>query len=182
MRKVLILTIIFLFLYLIIEWIYPDIFSNEIISYLVVGVGFALWIYSFQHNFTYGIFSGTLIFFSGIVLLVNSNFVIWNSSRMILPALSVSLGLALLFSFLNNKRFYLLLLSIVFLILGIVELTQRMSFKLTSFIDSIPILFFNVGLVVVAISLIVFFIIKKKKDYSEISQSKDENIDINQNF
>ncbi|MCS7053074.1 MAG: hypothetical protein NZM09_05010 [Ignavibacterium sp.] len=161
-RNIVLIVFTFLISFLLIEITYPELFSNKIVSYLVLGFGFSLWIYSYHTQNTAGIFSGVFIFFSGIMLFVISSFVIWNPSRMIFPGLIISLGLASFFSYLNDRKFYFIIFGVIFLILGFNFLYARMSFKFYVFLNAIPDLILGVGVLVVIIFLIYGFLMKKK--------------------
>lgn len=161
-RNILLIVFSFLLCFLLIDIIYPELFSYKIVSYLVLGLGFSLWLYSYQNQNSAGILSGGFIFFSGIMLFVISSFVIWNPSRMIFPGLLISLGLASIFTFINDKKYYFLIFGVIFLLLGFNFLYARMSFKTSVFLSAIPELIIGLGIFAVILFLIVGFIFREK--------------------
>ncbi len=161
-RNFLLSGFLFLLLFILTELFFPEVFSNKILSYLITGLGFIFWLYSFKVKNSAGIFSGSLIFFSGIILFVSSSFIIWNPSRMIFPALLISIGLASFLTFSADKKIYYLIFAAIFSLLGFNFLHARMSFKFTVFLDAVSDLILSVG-IFTAIALIIFFFIFKKK-------------------
>lgn len=178
-RKIILIGFAFLILFILTEMLFPEFLSNKILSYLILGVGFTLWIHSFRTNNSAGIFSGSFIFFSGIILFVSSSFVIWNPSRMIFPALTVSAGLASLFTFINDRKIYYLIFSVIFLLLGFNFLYARMSFKLSVFFSAIPDLIIGVGIFMLFVAIIFLYLFRKKyhseEDRKELNDSVDNN-------
>ncbi len=161
-RKMTLIGFAFLILFILTEILFPEFLSNKILSYLILGVGFTLWIHSFRTNNSAGIFSGSFIFFSGIILFVSSSFVIWNPSRMVFPALLVSAGLASLLTFLNNRKIFYLIFSVISLLLGFNFLYARMSFKFLVFFSVIPHLLASIGIFIVIVAIIFLYLFRNK--------------------
>lgn len=157
----------FLMLFILTELLFPEFFSNKILSYLILGIGFTLWIYSFETNNSAGIFSGSLIFFSGITLFVSSSFIIWNPSRMVIPALLISVGLASFLTFVNDKKIYYLIFSVIFSLLGFNFLYARMSFKFSVFLSAIPHIIVGIGVFIIIVALVFFYFFNKKSQAIE---------------
>jgi hypothetical protein len=172
--KIALTVIVFLLAFLLTDLIYPEIFSYKIVSYLVLASGFSLWFYSERSQNSAGIFSGSFIFFTGIILFVISNFTIWNPSRIIFPALLISLGLAALFSFIGDRKFFYLLFSIIFLLLGFNFLYARMNFKFNVFLSAIPGLIVAVGLIVIVAFLILLFFFNKRPNRDVFRENESD--------
>lgn len=177
-RKTILMGFLFLALFILIELFLPDFFSNKVVSYLVIGIGYVLWYHSIKNQLIAGIFAGSFIFFSGVILFVNSSFVIWNPSRMVLPALVISLGLSSFFTFIFEKKIFYLIFSVVFFLLGFNFLYARMSFKFSVFVSSIPQIFLGIGIFLSIITAILFYFLKKEAGVNneEIkNQASEEN-------
>jgi len=168
-RKILIAGIIVIIIAFIVDFLFPDLLSNKVISYLVIALGLGIFIKSFQTENSAGIFAGGFIFFSGVILLVINSFIIWNPSRMLMPALLVAGGLSSFFSFLNGKKFFYLIISAVFFLLGFNFIYARMSFKFDVFINSIPKLIVGIGIIAIVIFLLLYVDKKRKAEDDLIS-------------
>jgi len=173
-RKIILSISVFLVIFFLIEMLFPELLFNKILSYLVVGVGFALWIHSFTTNNSAGIFSGSFIFFSGIVFFVNSSFTIWNPSRMIFPALLTSIGLAAFLTFINDKKIYYLISSVIFLMLGFNFFYSRVNLNFLDFLGAIPHLITSIGIFTAILAILLFYIFRKKYRLDE--ESKDNKL------
>lgn len=166
-RKMTLIGFAFLILFILTEILFLEFLSNKILSYLILGIGFTLWIHSFRANNSAGIFSGSFIFFSGIILFVSSSFVIWNPSRMVFPALLVSAGLASLLTFLNDRKIFYLIFSVISLLLGFNFLYARMSFKFLVFFSVIPHLLASIGIFIVIVTIIFLYLFRNKYHLEE---------------
>lgn len=170
-RKIIAIVFAFLILFILTEIFFPEVLSNKILSYFTLGLGFTLWIHSFKTKNSAGIFSGSFIFFSGIILFVSSSFVIWNPSRMVFPALLVSAGLASLLTFINDKKIYYLIFSVIFLLLGFNFLYARMSFKFSVFLSAIPHLIIGIGVFIIIIAIIFLYLLRNRYPSEENSDN-----------
>jgi magnesium-transporting ATPase (P-type) len=167
-KKIFLVVLGFALIFVLALAIYPEILSYKVISYLIVALGLFVFVISKQFNNTEGVFAGSFIFFSGIILYVISSFNIWNPSRMIFPALLLSSGLSLFISFLNNKKIYNLIFSVILLLIGLKFFYKRMSFKIEVFFNSLPQIFFSIGLSAIIILILLLIIKNKEKDENVI--------------
>lgn len=178
-RKMTLIGFAFLILFILSEILFPEFLSNKILSYIILGVGFTLWIHSFRTNNSAGIFSGSFIFFGGIILFVSSSFVIWNPSRMVFPAVLVSAGLASLLTFLHDKKIYYLIFSVISLLLGFNFLYARMSFKFSVFFSVIPHLILGIGIFTTIVAIIFIYLFRNKyhpeENSNELNGFEDNN-------
>lgn len=162
-RKIIIAGFLFFISFILINWISPELLNNKMISYVIMGLGFALWYYAFNNQISAGIFSGSFIFFIGIILFIISSFVIWNPDRIIFPALLISIGMSSFFTYLNDKKFFYLVFSIAFVLLGFNFLYARMSFKFLVFLNAIPNLILGIGIFILIILIILSYLFRRKR-------------------
>lgn len=181
-RKIILFAFLFLISFILINWISPELLNNKMISYVIMGAGFTFWYYASKNQISAGIFSGSFIFFIGIILFIISSFVIWNPDRIIFPALLISIGMASFFTYLNDKRFFYLIFSIAFVLLGFNFLYARMSFKFLVFLNAIPNLILGIGIFIFIILIILSYLFRRKNinedDETNNQIVEDDNIKI----
>lgn len=141
----------------------------EIISYVFLFSGPSLLYISFNELNKSGIFAGSFIFLSGIVLAVESSFTIWNPARMIFPSVFIISGISLLFVYLSDKKkIVFLILSFLLLAAGMFYLFNRINFKTIVFIEAIWQIILRFWFVIILIALLLYLLAKSaqhKEDY-----------------
>ncbi|MEP0860924.1 MAG: hypothetical protein HRF52_05760 [Ignavibacterium sp.] len=144
----------------------------EMISYIFLVAGISLWFNSFVESNKGGIFTGSFIFLSGIVLAVESSFTIWNPARMIFPSIFIISGISLLFVYLSDKKkFVFLLLSILLFAVGMFYLFDRINFKAIVFIEAIWQIILRFWFVIILIVFIIFIIAKRNQQTDDYNNS-----------
>lgn len=142
---------------------------TEIISYIFLVAGISLLYNSVTESNKGGIFSGSFIFLSGIVLAVESSFIIWNPARMIFPSIFIISGISLLFVYLSDKsKFVFLILSLLLFAAGMFYLFDRINFKTYVFFEAFREIIQRFWFVIILIALIIFIMAKsstQKEDY-----------------
>lgn len=131
----------------------------ETLTYIFLTAGFGVWYSSYLNLNKGGIFAGSFIFLSGIVLAVETFFTIWNPLRMIFPSLFIISGLSLFFVFLSDKkRIILLILSVLLFAMGMFYLFNRINFKLIVFLVAIWEIILKFWFVFILFAIVVYFI------------------------
>ncbi|WP_337865339.1 hypothetical protein [Ignavibacterium sp.] len=142
----------------------------ETLTYLFLTAGFGIWYSSYLNLNKGGIFAGSFIFLSGIVLAVDTFFTIWNPLRMIFPSLFIISGISLFFVFLSDKkRITFLILSILLFAMGMYYLFNRINFKLFVFIEALWDLLLKFWFVLILFAIVLYFIytgIEQKQNHS----------------
>ncbi|MBI5661789.1 MAG: hypothetical protein HZC46_06560 [Ignavibacterium album] len=134
----------------------------EILSYISMVAGITLWYISFDKSDKGGIFAGSFIFLSGIVLAIETSFIIWNPLRMIFPSIFVISGISLMFVFLSERRkIIFLVLAIILFAVGMFYLFGRINFKFWIFIEAIWQILQRFWLLIVLIALVIYIIAGK---------------------
>lgn len=142
----------------------------ETLTYLFLTAGFGIWYSSYLNLNKGGIFAGSFIFLSGIVLAVETFFTIWNPLRMIFPSLFIISGISLFFVFLSDKKkFILLILSLLLFAMGMFYLLNRINFKLFVFIAALWEIVLKFWFVFILFAIVVYFI------YTGVEQKKNHN-------
>lgn len=136
--------------------------TNVIASYLVIFIGITLYFFSYKNQNLLGIFMGSFVFFSGIIMYVIASFVFWNVQRMIFPAFILSAALSSLLTYYNFKRKIFIIFSLALLLLGFNILIERMNFKFDVFLNALLEMILNVGLFVVLLIAILYLLIREK--------------------
>ena len=115
-----------------------DFANTEILSYAFIFYGISSVYISLGKKQKLFLFSGTIVFLIGLLLFIINNFTIFSPITLILPASLLMLGIAFLMLFIDeqNKVIYLLI-SIIFLLFGLVAVVKRSSFKIITFLESI---------------------------------------------
>ncbi|AFH47922.1 Hypothetical protein IALB_0210 [Ignavibacterium album JCM 16511] len=141
----------------------------EMISYIFLVAGISLWFNSFVESNKGGIFTGSFVFLSGIVLAVESSFTIWNPARMIFPSIFIISGISLLFVYMSDKnKIVFLILSLLLLAAGMFYLFDRINFKTYVFIEAVWEIILRFWFVIILIAFIIFIMAKssnQKEDY-----------------
>ncbi len=144
----------------------------ELTSYTLLVAGVSLLFNSFTESNKGGIFAGSFIFLSGIVLAVESAFTIWNPTRMIFPSIFIISGISLLFVYLSDtKKLVFLFLSLLLSAVGIFYLFNRINFKVYVFIEAIGQILLRFWFVIALIALIVYILTKsnhQNNDYRNL--------------
>lgn len=131
----------------------------EILTYIFLIAGFGIWYSSYLDANKGGIFAGSFIFLSGIVLAVATFFIIWNPLRMVFPSLFIISGLSLFFVFLSDKkRILFLVLSVLLVVWGMFYLFKRINFKLNVFLAAIWEIILKFWFVFILIAIVIYFI------------------------
>lgn len=131
----------------------------ETLTYIFLTAGFGIWYSSNLELNKGGIFAGSFIFLSGIVLAVETFFTIWNPLRMISPSLFIISGLSLFFVFLSDKkRIIFLILSVLLFAMGMFYLFNRINFKPVVFLVAIWEIILKFWFVFILIAIVVYFI------------------------
>lgn len=134
----------------------------ELFAYISLIGGFSIWYNSNLSQNKGGIFAGSFIFLSGIVLAVESFFTIWNPVRMFIPSLFIISGISTLFIYLSDKKkIVFLILSILLITIGMIYLFNRINFKFNVFVTAIWELVINLWFVIL-IMAVIFYIISNR--------------------
>ncbi|MFN3694932.1 MAG: hypothetical protein ACK4UV_07975 [Ignavibacterium sp.] len=144
----------------------------ELISYTLLVAGVSFLFISFTGSNKGGIFAGSFIFLSGIVLAVESAFTIWNPTRMIFPSIFIISGISLLFVYLSDtKKLVFLFLALFLSAVGLFYLFNRINFKFYVFIEAIGQILLRFWFVIALIALIVYILTKsnhQNNDYRNL--------------
>jgi hypothetical protein len=144
---------------------------SEILTYLLLTAGFGVWYSSYVSSNKGGIFAGSFIFLSGVVLAVETFFTIWNPFRMIFPSLFIISGLSLFFVFISDKdRIVLLIISLLLFAMGMFYLFKRINFKFYVFLIAIWEIILKFWFVIILFAIVVYFISTAIEEH----QSSDE--------
>ncbi|MCX8104332.1 MAG: hypothetical protein N3D80_00485 [Ignavibacterium album] len=131
----------------------------EILAYISIISGITLWYFSYTEPNKGGIFAGCFIFLSGIVLAIESSFIIWNPLRMVFPSIFIISGISLFFVYLSEKKkIIFLVLAVLLLAAGMFYLFDRINFKFLVFIEAIWQIILRLWFVIILIALIIYII------------------------
>lgn len=145
----------------------------EFISYIFLFTGITLLYNSITDSNKGGIFSGSFIFLTGIVLAIESSFTIWNPARMIFPSIFIISGVSLFFVYLSDsKKFILLILSLILFAAGMFYLFERINFKIFVFVEAIWQIVLRFWFIIILIALIIFIIANRNQEMDDYRNSE----------
>ncbi len=115
------LLILLLFLILLKITGFINIHSVELLGYVFIFFGLSYVFNSFGNRRKGVLFTSTIIFLVGVVLFIISNFEIQQQSKLIIPSFLLIIGIGLLMTYIDgNQLTYFLILSLLFIIAGII--------------------------------------------------------------
>ena len=110
----------------------------ELLGYVLIFFGLSYVFNSFGQNKPGLLFTATVIFLSGMILFITSNFEIIQPSRLILPAFLMIIGIGFLMVYIDGgMRVPILVFSLSFIIAGIIVTVIRGNFAMHTFFTSI---------------------------------------------
>ncbi len=138
--------------------------SFEIVSYVLIFTGLGLFFNSFGKRNSALLFTGSFIFLAGIAFFLINNFEFRNYKQIILPALTLNIGISFLMLFLDNfsEKIYFWI-SLIFIGMGIAAVYFMGSFSLSAFLNSlikITISYWSIFLIAIGI---FFILIRSEK-------------------
>jgi hypothetical protein len=93
----------------------------ELLGYILIYFGLSYVFNSFGNKRKGALFTSTVIFLVGVVLFIISNFEIQQLSKLIIPSSFMIIGIGLFMTYLDgNQLTYILLLSLLFIAVGII--------------------------------------------------------------
>jgi hypothetical protein len=141
--------------------------SGEIISYILVFLGIAIFYPAYNVNNNFGIFFGSSIFLIGIVFFINTYFEIQNSFDLLLPSAIMILSISFLLIYiseLTDKKF--IILSIITGVIGLFIIFNAGNPTLNLFVLSIKNILNKLWIIILLVIATIFLVITehKKKD------------------
>jgi hypothetical protein len=131
----------------------------ELTGYALIFYGVNLVYNSFGKDSRGILFTGTFLFFGGLMLFLLNNFEFANVNEIVFPALLFILGICFLMLFFDNKsRRNLLVIAVTFLLTGIIVTTIVGVLTLSSFFEGILLMaskYWPVALIVIGIILLI---------------------------
>lgn len=137
---------------------------TEIISYILIFLGTAIFFPSFLQDNNTGIFTGSLIFLTGLTLFITVFFEIRNSMQVFVPAALIIISVSLLMIFisdLSEKKF--LFLSLLTGIIGIYILLEEGNSTVDSFAGSIKLVFSKSWIVLLLVVVTIVLITLERR-------------------
>ena len=137
--------------------------SSELLSYVLIFIGFGLFLNSFGKDKSALLFSSVFIFLWGVILFFINNIEFIDNSKLIFPALALNIGFSFLIVFFDStkEKVYLIIASI-FILVGIAIEVWGGRFKVPVFFNSLLKITVNYWQVVL-IAALVFFILKRSE-------------------
>lgn len=135
----------------------------ELLGYVFIFFGLSYAFNSFGNNRKGLLFTSTVVFLFGVILFIFSSFEILQPSHLVLPAILMIIGIGFLMVWLDGEmKNQVLILSMIFIFLGIILTIMKGSITFRSFIMSFadmttkywPVLLISAG---------VFLIYRKKE-------------------
>ena len=97
-----------------------DVSNSEIIGYACIFYGISAVYISLGRNRKLLLFTGSVIFLAGVTLFLINNFDFFNAKDILLPALLFILAAGAFMLFIDNARTLYLLVSIIFILTGLI--------------------------------------------------------------
>jgi hypothetical protein len=114
-----------------------NLYNTDLLSYLLVFLGLSYAYNSFGNNRKGILFASTVVFLIGLMLFVISNFEIQQVSKIILPSSMMIIGIGLLMIYIDgHKVTYLFVLSLLFILVGVIISITRGRLTFISFLSS----------------------------------------------
>ena len=132
---------------------------TELFSYIAMFWGISMFYYSYLKNYKFGIFSGAVLFQIGIVLLSLNLFEIYEPAVIFIPTVLVIVGSSLLLSNLlvtSNKL--ALVLSIIFILVGVLLMIFRGHYTFGLFFNSVYQLLKEFWLIIIILFIIILLV------------------------
>ncbi len=138
-----------------------DFANSEILGYALLFYGISSVYISFEEELKIFLFTGSTAFLTGVLLIIINYFNFFDITEIIVPALLFILGIDFLMLYISDKSYLLgLLISIVFIVLGMILTIKHGSFKILHFLEAIVAVFKIYWPIIIA-ALVVLFVISK---------------------
>jgi hypothetical protein len=110
---------------------------TELFSYISVFWGMSMFYYSYLKQYKFGIFAGAVIFQFGMGLLSLALFELYQPAKIFIPAMLTIIGTSLLLAnLLGNTSKFTLILSLVFIVMGVLLMIFRGDITGELFLES----------------------------------------------
>ncbi len=130
---------------------------TELFAYFSMLWGISSFYYSFLKQYPAGIFIGATLFQIGIILISMSLFEVYNPAQVFVPALITIIGVSLLFTnWIGRTTKQGLVLSVVFIVIGVLLMIFRGSLTLTLYFQSVFQLLSELWFIIIILFLIVY--------------------------
>ena len=131
----------------------------KIIAYAGLFWGMSMFYHSYLNQYRNGVFSGAILFQVGVTLFVQSLFELYEPARIFIPAVLILIGTSLLLANLLVKiSKFPVVLSIIFIVMGVLLMISRGESTLALFADSTYQLLKQFWIIIVILSIIIIFI------------------------
>ncbi len=140
-----------------------NITNPEILSYALIFAGLGLFFNSFGKDNKSLLFSSSFIFLWGVILFLINNFEFRNNSEVLYPALILNIGFSFLMLFIDSMKDKIyLLISIVFILLGIASALFWGKFNSSIFFNSFAVITVKY-LPIIIIAAGIYFLLRKSE-------------------
>lgn len=130
---------------------------TELFSYFSMLWGISIFYYSYLKQYRAGIFVGATLFQIGIVLLSMSLFEIYNPAQIFIPAIIAIIGISLLFTnWIGETTKQGMILSVVFIIVGVLLMIFRGDLTITLYFESVFQLLKELWFFIIILLLVIY--------------------------
>jgi hypothetical protein len=133
---------------------------TDLFAYFSMLWGISMFYYSFLTQNQSGIFIGATLFQIGIILISMSLFEIYNPAQVFIPALITTIGISLLFTYwIGKKTKQGMVLSVIFILVGVLLMILRGNLTITLYFESIFQLLKELWFIIIILLLVIYLTI-----------------------